>query len=124
MPEIDVLCPYCGDRAHAPYEAAGKNAACANCGKKFRIKSPESVFGAMAQTTVEQTPSLSSHQLKLLPEIIEVVVSDIKMPLGSMVVFMVKWAIAAIPALIILALLGFFVSAVSMRGCAALIMGR
>jgi hypothetical protein len=31
---------------------------------------------------------------------------DIKMPFGSMVVFMVKWAIAAIPALIILATIG------------------
>jgi hypothetical protein len=31
---------------------------------------------------------------------------DIKMPFGSMVVFMVKWAIAAIPALIILAVIG------------------
>ena len=36
---------------------------------------------------------------------------DIKMPFGSMVMFMVKWAIAAIPALIILALLGAFVAA-------------
>lgn len=36
----------------------------------------------------------------------EVVITDIKMPFGSMVVFMVKWAIAAIPALIILAVLG------------------
>jgi len=32
----------------------------------------------------------------------EVVVTDIRMPFGSMVVFMVKWAIAAIPALVIL----------------------
>ena len=31
-----------------------------------------------------------------------VVVTDIRMPLWSMVVFMVKWAIAAIPALVIL----------------------
>lgn len=35
---------------------------------------------------------------------------DIKMPFGSMVVFMVKWAIAAIPAIIILALVGLLVS--------------
>jgi hypothetical protein len=35
-----------------------------------------------------------------------VVVTDIKMPFGSMVVFMVKWAIATIPALIILAVIG------------------
>lgn len=31
---------------------------------------------------------------------------DIRMPFGSMVVFMVKWSIAAIPALIILAVIG------------------
>jgi len=33
---------------------------------------------------------------------------DIKMPFGSMVVFMVKWAIAAIPALLILTLIAVF----------------
>lgn len=32
----------------------------------------------------------------------EVIVTDIKMPFGSMVVFMVKWAVATIPAIIIL----------------------
>ena len=35
---------------------------------------------------------------------------DVKMPFGSMVVFMVKWAIAAIPALIILAFIGALLS--------------
>jgi len=35
-----------------------------------------------------------------------VVVVDIKMPFMSMVVFMVKWAIASIPAIIILLVLG------------------
>ena len=32
----------------------------------------------------------------------EVVVTDIKMPFGSMVVFMIKWSLASIPAVIIL----------------------
>jgi hypothetical protein len=32
----------------------------------------------------------------------QVVIEDIRMPFGSMVVFMVKWAIASIPAMIIL----------------------
>ena len=32
----------------------------------------------------------------------EIIVTDIKMPFLSMVVFMVKWALASIPALIIL----------------------
>jgi hypothetical protein len=35
-----------------------------------------------------------------------VIVTDIRMPFLSMVIFMIKWAIAAIPAFIILAVLG------------------
>ena len=40
----------------------------------------------------------------------EVVVTDIKIPFWSMLVLMVKWAIAAIPAVIILMLLAALVS--------------
>ncbi|GAB4262095.1 MAG: hypothetical protein Kow0065_12730 [Methylomicrobium sp.] len=40
----------------------------------------------------------------------EIIVTDIQMPFLSMVVFMVKWAIASIPAIIILVLIGSFVS--------------
>ena len=36
----------------------------------------------------------------------EVVVTDIQMPFGSMVVFMIKWAIATLPAAMILFILG------------------
>jgi hypothetical protein len=41
-----------------------------------------------------------------------VVVVDIKMPFMSMVVFMVKWAIASIPAIIILLILGIVFSGI------------
>ena len=37
-----------------------------------------------------------------------VVVTDIRMPFFSMVIFMVKWAIAAIPAFVILTVIGIF----------------
>lgn len=37
-----------------------------------------------------------------------VIVTDIHMPLWSMVIFMVKWALASIPAIIILALIAAF----------------
>jgi hypothetical protein len=37
----------------------------------------------------------------------EVVVVDVKIPFGSMVVLLVKWAIAAIPAAVILIILGW-----------------
>lgn len=36
----------------------------------------------------------------------KVVVTDIEIPFGSMVVLMVKWAVASIPALIILSVTG------------------
>jgi hypothetical protein len=45
------------------------------------------------------------------PQSNDVTVVDVKMPFASMVVFMVKWAIASIPAFLILAVLGFFVAA-------------
>lgn len=41
----------------------------------------------------------------------EVTVTDIKIPFWSMVVLMVKWALAAIPAIIILVVIGSIVSA-------------
>ena len=40
----------------------------------------------------------------------KVVVADIKIPFRSMVVLMVKWAVATIPALIILILIGSITS--------------
>ena len=40
----------------------------------------------------------------------EVVVTNIRMPFWSMVVFMIKWAVAAIPAFAILVILGGLVS--------------
>jgi uncharacterized membrane protein YvbJ len=48
-----------------------------------------------------------STQYSLNNQMVSVI--DIKMPFLSMVTFMVKWAVAAIPAFIILFILGFFV---------------
>ena len=42
----------------------------------------------------------------------EVIVTDIRMPFWSMVIFMTKWAIAAIPAFVILAIVGGAAAAV------------
>ena len=50
----------------------------------------------------------------------EVVITDIKMQFGSMVVFMVKWVIASIPAMIILFLVGFLMMGVFGVGIATL----
>ena len=53
-----------------------------------------------------------------------IVVTEIRMPFWSMLVFMIKWAIAAIPTFIILAVLGG-VAAALLSGFAIIIgMGR
>jgi hypothetical protein len=54
----------------------------------------------------------TSHPSAASPSIQQVIVTDIHMPFGSMVGFMVKWAIASIPAVIILFVLGVVLSAV------------
>jgi hypothetical protein len=74
-------------------------------------------------TSLTETPSDSSVTVRVAGRAMQaqpVLVTDFQMPFASMVGFMVKWAIAAIPAIIILcaifaicgALLGgFFASA-------------
>lgn len=42
----------------------------------------------------------------------QVTIVDIRMPFGSMVTFMVKWAIASVPAIMILFTLGWFFTVV------------
>ena len=44
----------------------------------------------------------------------KVVVTDIKIPFRSMVILMVKWAIATIPALIILSVIGSIIFGISL----------
>ncbi len=41
----------------------------------------------------------------------EIVVTDVRIPFLSMVVLMIKWAIASIPALIILSIIGAIIGA-------------
>jgi hypothetical protein len=51
----------------------------------------------------------------------QVVVTDIKMPFWSMVVFIIKWTFAAIPAMIILSAVGAIVFAIFSTFIAALL---
>ena len=50
----------------------------------------------------KENPSATKQGLGISSGLSEVVVTDINMPFGSMVKFMVKWSLASIPAFIIL----------------------
>ena len=84
---------------------------CPRCG----LFSPESAercdcghqFKSQSGTTGRSVPQ---PEQMAFPSQVSIV--DVNMPFGSMVVFMVKWAIASIPALLILIALGALVSIV------------
>jgi hypothetical protein len=72
--------------------------------------SPDTVLpnGLLLSQVAASSSASRSRSIKQ-PEQQEVVVVDVSVPFGSMVVFMVKWAIASIPAFLILIALGFLV---------------
>jgi hypothetical protein len=104
--EKPMLCPNC----NTPSPGGGKF--CINCGYQLP-QAPTPVV----QPLVAPTPSASPLQAGAVSAMptwasTKVVVTDIKMSFGSMVVFMIKWSLAAIPALIILLVIAGIISAV------------
>ena len=77
----------------------------------WRVEAFEAVRQILADRGVD-VPSQHEHIPFGQSEPQIVVVKDIHMQFGSMVVFMVKWAIAAIPAIIILWVSGLLLKAV------------
>jgi hypothetical protein len=72
------------------------------------------VIALIAWGVTKAQTEKASCETSNLPEVQaqRVKVVDIDMPFGSMVTFMVKWSLASIPALMILALFGFAVAMV------------
>ena len=63
----------------------------------------DSTFNWNKENSSERTSNTTTQ----FPKIMNVDVKDIDMSFSNMVVFMVKWAIASIPAMIILFMIGF-----------------
>ena len=83
----------------------------ASCNNIFR-QDPEHYGGVPADLDVSQSNKEQEEKRKIdktsLQEIQDksVYIKDLDIPIKSMVIFMVKWAFASIPAFIILALIG------------------
>ena len=78
---------------------------CPHCGKELiaTVPTPASAAPAVDMWVPQRIPEPPAPS--------RVAVVDINMPFGSMVGFMIKWALAAIPAFLILAVIGFLLSA-------------
>ena len=101
IPREAEVCPYCNWDPSQPVEPRQAVA------PRRRIKQPK----VIERTTVRVLNDESIPVSTTKEEPLHVVVTDFEMPFTSMVFFMVKWAIAAIPAAIILALLWAITSA-------------
>lgn len=109
-----MQCPECG---HTP--AVGEQAdptRCPECGIYYHKALAARVRELEADKQRPKGPGEQPPQQKVVrnasamyPGVQPVVVLDVNMSFGSMVIFMIKWGLAAIPALIILTVIFFFI---------------
>ena len=103
---------------------------CPECGKEMSFSKKKRGYGGYKMIgdecghaiTVFKYDKIISGEVKVDVKLLEtiknqsnsqnVTITDIKMPFGSMVEFMVKWAIASIPAFIILLVIGFMIAGI------------
>ena len=112
---LQFNCQHCNELVFVFQAAGGKIAECKKCGEKNIIPEDDCNNKQSDSKTIEvSTHKGNSTQFQ------PVTIEDIKMPFGSMVQFMVKWAIASIPAFIILFLIGMMVMGVFGVGIATL----
>ena len=116
---MTFTCPHCQQSLETDDGEGGKSVQCPSCGRYILVPL------ATLPPTAKPPPSPTrTPQPVYMPEqpIPEVRVVDVKMPFWSMVVFMIKWAIAAIPAMIILGLVYLLVVGSLLGGCSAMMM--
>jgi predicted Zn finger-like uncharacterized protein len=111
-----AACPNCNTEFECEEAHIGAEAECGECSHAFTIQRPKA-----KAVPVPPAPTASSGRKRVKApaaavsaqsarsqkpgEPQKVIVTNIKMSFGAMVVFMIKWVLAAIPAFIILALI-------------------
>jgi hypothetical protein len=112
--DISFNCSKCGQSMVIDEDAAGVTIDCPNCGEPSYVPSQSAVIAdepePLAVATSPPLPPESSVQIPPPNSVTirtEVVITDIRMPFWSMVALMIKWAIASIPAAIVLMIIFF-----------------
>lgn len=112
--KVAVLCGACMASEKGKNLLRDKSAEVADDFRPIATDAKEDLSPSPKSVILEQTDSQARRYDQ------GVVVTDIRMPFSSMVIFMVKWVIASIPALLILFLL-FFIAHVLFGGLLALV---
>lgn len=107
--DISFNCSKCGQSMVIDEDAAGVTIDCPNCGEPSYVPSQSTVIASEPEPLavappppISQQPALQITAPNDVTARTEVVITDVQMPFWSMVVFMIKWAIASIPAAIVL----------------------
>ncbi len=108
-------CKNCSERNESNFDA------CWSCGHSRNGSPPKNEIGEKSSEPMLPNGELlldaiessmtSQQEERTLPERQEVVIVDVSIPFWSMVTFMVKWALASIPAIVILFLIFSIISA-------------
>lgn len=139
--DIDFTCPFCDQPLTVDQQGAGTATSCPSCDRTITIpqhieasppKTPavssvsQPVRLAFRGLCPPKTPAVSSSTEPIQVIVkdanpiqvivkdtnpIQVIVKDIEMSFGSMVIFMIKWVLASIPAFLILCAIFAFVFA-------------
>ena len=116
------ICPVCGEEITSENREVYKSINDPEglvlhdyCLTKY-VSKPEKYSGTAEEAEEEQAKQAEANFNKIIEQLDEVSLQEIKdksvyvkdldIPIKSMVIFMVKWAIASIPAFIILAIIG------------------
>jgi predicted Zn finger-like uncharacterized protein len=131
-----AACPNCNTEFECEEAHIGAEAECGECSHAFTIQrprakavpvppAPKASSGRKRVKAPAAAVSAQSARSQKPGEPQKVIVTNIKMSFGAMVVFMIKWSLAAIPAFIILSLifgiLFLIVTAIG-AGCAAAVL--
>jgi len=108
---VKINCPRCKSKLEV--DAIGDFVSCSSCSAEFYVEESQKTYiSPVPDNPIFSKPSSVLTMPVRGSEPNYVIVTDIRMNFMSMVEFMVKWVLASIPALIILAIIFFFFSAV------------
>jgi len=121
---MNFTCIHCKQSLEIDDDQGSRTVQCPACGKFILVPMPITTAQIIATTQLasqnqHDTPLTSNASQEVNKSEIRIV--DFDMPFMSMVRFMIKWAIAAIPAMAFLFLL-YSLIALFMGGCAATMM--
>ena len=113
--DIHFNCPNCTQTLAVDREAVGTDVNCPTCGGGITIPQHAAEPPSLSQPKrlVDACPEpLATVHVKSLPEPVQVIVRDFEMSFGAMVTFILKWALALIAALLILAVAASIVAGI------------